>query len=121
MNLEQFSTEQLLEEQKRRDIHADEVRFKLASVDGAKWSDLTLIYSLEEFMEEKILKIAPFFKNEFCYHNLGEEVDKLLPSCLSSVEECIFEYYGEKKAEDGVKFLENLGFKMRLDNEFFGY
>lgn len=120
MNLEYCTTEELLEELTRRNIVSDEIRFKSASVDGAKWSDLTLVYTTEDLFDEKILKVAPFFKDEFCYNNLGEEVKEILPNALGEVEECVFEFFGDT-AEKGIEFLQNLGFKMRRDDDFFGY
>jgi hypothetical protein len=119
MNLKDYTTEQLLAELKKRKVSSDEISFKMQKVEGAKWSDLTLVYTIEKtvFTNKEYLKIAPFYKGVFCYENLGQDVDNLLPSCLSESEECIYEYKGDPQT--GISYLQNLGFKMKRDDEFF--
>jgi hypothetical protein len=121
MKLEDYTTEQLLTELEKRKVPIDEVGFKLQKVDGVKWSDLTLVYTIEEseFTGNRYLKVAPFVDGEFCYDSLGQDVDNLLPSCLSESEECIYEYNGEP--EIGIQHLQNLGFKMKQDDDFFNW
>ena len=121
MNLEDYTTEQLLAELDKRRVSIDEVRFKKEVVAGVKWSDLTLVYTIEttEYAKVSFLKIAPFYKGEFCYHEIGSDVIKLLPKYLCESEECIFEYDGEP--DIGLKRLEEFGFKMKRDDEFFAW
>lgn len=121
MNLEDYTTEQLITELERRKLSSDEIRFKRETVNGAKWNDLTLVYTIDktEFTKKEYLKIAPFYKEEFCYENIGQDVIRLLPYCLAESEECIFEYSGEP--ETGIKRLEQLGFKLKRDDEFFNW
>ena len=121
MKLEEYSTEQLLAELEKRKVSIDEVGFKMQKVAGTKWSDLTLHYTIQEseFKGSSCLIVAPFVDGEFCYNSLGQDVDNLLPSCLSESEECIFEYNGEP--EIGIQHLQNLGFKMKRDDNFFDW
>ena len=120
-NIEEYTTEQLLAELEKRKVSSDEMRFKSEVVGGVKWSDLTLVYTIEttEYTKVSFLKIAPFYKDKFCYHEIGSDVAKLLPKCLSELEECIFEYDG--KPDVGLKRLEQFGFKMKRDDEFFDW
>jgi hypothetical protein len=121
MNLEDYTTEQLLAELEKRKVSIDEVRFKKEVVADVKWSDLTLVYTIEttKYTKVSFLKIAPFVDGEFCYHEIGSDVVKLLPKCFCETEECIFEYYGEPDV--GLKRLEEFGFKMKRDDEFFDW
>jgi hypothetical protein len=121
MKLEDYSTEQLLAELEKRKVSINEVDFKMQKVDGVKWSDLTLHYTIEEseFTGNKYLKVAPFVDGKFCYDSLGQDVDNLLPSCLSESQECIYEYHGEP--EVGIQHLQKLGFKMERNDEFFNW
>ncbi len=121
MNLEDYTTEQLLAELEKRKVSIDEVRFKMQKVNGVKWSDLTLVYTIEKtkYTSKEYLTVAPFVDGEFCYDSLGQEVANLLPACLSESEECIFEYKGEP--ENGIQHLQKLGFKLERNDEFFSW
>lgn len=119
MKLEEYSTEQLIAELKKRKIYASDFDFKLQELYGVTWNDLTLHYTIDEleFSGTKVLKVAPFYNGRFCYENLGPDVETLLPSCLSESEECIYEYNGNP--EIGIQSLGNLGFNLKRDDKFF--
>jgi hypothetical protein len=68
---------------------------------------------------ERVLKITPFYQDRFCYFTVGDRARELLPRCLSESEECIFEYIGDLYPEDAILYLQNLGFQLKQDSEFF--
>lgn len=128
LNLSEVSTEDLHKELIKRNVSADILRVKNTIIEGITSKDITIVYGKEQdsYNGEETWRFAPHFTNrkgklEFCYdHPLLDYTDfaLFLPEGFSETEECIYDFY-KGSITDALNLLEECGFKVKRDDDFF--